>query len=399
MPDGTLIQNIPDGTSKEEITRKWENKAYADRGIPTREEDREAAAQAMAESQRAAAEEASPVAAFQSGAGRLGRGLLQMALPQSMEQAVSRVSQAVPDMPAIPDFESGEFYERDRLLAEAHPKSHIAGEVVPTLAASPAGWLGGAAVGGLTGAGLASPEERGTGATGGVATSLLTNALLRTGGRVLGPGIGQRSQAAQEIQEATGGKFIPLRESLDRMAGGGTTALDTVYGILENLPFAGKALARQSKTAQDDIVEQLLRTAEGGRSGTTGLVRSMARKGRPATAADVAKIGQRAGAGRGFQELAESAEQVFDVEKGASNLARRAWTYDLIRALGAAGEMGALGVPRGLTAEVVQNSLTGNTALQKAIAKALEAGDKAGTLQIINSIVRQSMISEQEVGR
>ncbi len=357
LKDGTLIQDIPRSMKPEDVLDAW----HRTQAVP-REEMRRRADVGMEAKQQQVAGEAGPVAAYQQGAANLGRNLLQMALPKSVEDMVTKAAKNVPDFPLLPDFSEegqGDFERRNVASQRAFPKSHLAGEVVPSLVAPGSRLPSSLAAGATMGAALSGPESRGQGAGVGGMIGGLTHGLARTMGRTA-KGTVKTTPEAQYLQKQ--GLAVPLSQAADDAAGGMSTMAKSTYEHL--LPFfpTARAALDKSKTA--------LRTR------ATGMA-----------------------AGKVDEYEREAFQLAFDEVMDApltqkSNIMFRNWFYALGNFLGPVLSMGTLGAFRGMATPGFQKFLMGSTKWQGVIQKALKAGDEAGVQRAIGQAIRASAVAD-----
>jgi len=326
-----------------------------------------------------------PIAAFQAGARNLAGGL------------GSIVNKATGGMVGTSPEELGAYREFTQPLQDEYGGAWASGEIIPALAAAPAGLPGMVGAGALHSAALAPPEDQAAGAAKGAAVSLLTGGLGKAAGRIM-KGTVKESPAARKLAESID-EFIPLRYAAQKEAGGLTTQAHSIYDTVlgEFFPLARAATTRQTGKALDKITERLSRTAEAGRSGARELAESMATVKAPVTPATLVKAGRRAKAGSGFQRAAQEAEAVLQPGVTGSNIAGRNIFYRLAQALGGGIEIGGLGlITRGATLEGFQKFLLGSTKWQRVIQKGLDAGDKVGLQQATAAAIRAYAVEESK---
>lgn len=280
-PNGDIIE-VQEGEKPAEAIARWKQGIYEKVGYDPNFKMK-SGDQAAAEAGEKWIEDnpvAGQAAAFQAGARNLGRNLLQMALPQSMEARFG-----------VTDEDQFAAQAAEAPLKDRNRAAYLAGEVIPTMAVPLGG--GGAAVsrlagrlgarnagrvltqaapglaraageGALYGAATAGPDERTAGAllggVGGAAGNVLARSLGRLGsGAVPSSATGNR---VEQVLRQTPGMDANVRvpASLGKDQGLARGAYKAVTGIF---PGGRKRIAAQTGALAEGAYEAVLRQSFG----------------------------------------------------------------------------------------------------------------------------------------
>lgn len=361
------------------------------------------------------------VAAFQAGARDIGRNLAQMALPRSLEKKAG-----------VGTEQNVAAAQMEAPLAEGEPVAHMAGKVVPTLAA-PAGAtiprMAGA--GAVFGAADAGPESR----TGGAVSGGVLGGAIGGAGRVLSralTGAAPSSRMAERAMETArnikGGEvpFFPLSKSSNLTGEGGATRF--IYDkLLANMPAASRRLNAQMDEAgrttyrnmarkaytrnadpaiaalrQGDTMEDAVRAGEAaaGAGGNPRVRKVLQDSSRRAASGNPTMKDIIASANRNFPKQAQPplrrmAQEVDAVLSSAVKEEGGLFTRQLMYTMFNVMDLATLtSASRLLTNKSVQKYLQGTTWWQRPLKKAVKAADAAGIQSVFNDIASRSAIDE-----
>lgn len=382
------------------------------------------------------------VASYQAGARDIGRNLLQMALPESMEARFG-----------VSDPEMRQRQLEERPAQERSPGSFIAGQIIPTLAVPGGGPLRGgvqatkfakaglplanalrttlpraAAEGAVFGAATGGPDNRGTGAVGGALAGSAGNLVARGLGKALG-GIAPYNRVAKPVAEA--GKkmgeepFIPISRA-GRLTGPGGLTRSLYDSILTNFPGSARMLRGQlddvSRNAmenmirkgygdevggevirafrQSDNLAEALKVGESMAEGAPGRIRNILTRaaenstGTPSMR-EIAQASKRlypGTSGEPLRKLAKDMQRLMgEIPKDEKNLGGRTF-FQAAASILSGGGFNALAM--GMATPGFQKFVMGRLPMQQAIAKALETGNMYAVQNTMEQLLRQYTISK-----
>lgn len=360
------------------------------------------------------------VAAFQAGARDIGRNLAQMALPRSLEEKAGVGTEQ--NMAAT---------QMEAPLAEGEPVAHMAGKVVPTLAAPAGATIPRMAAAGATfGAADAGPESR----VGGAVSGGVLGGAIGGAGRVLSralTGAAPSSRMAERAMETArnikGGEvpFFPLSKSTNLTGEGGATRF--IYDkLLANMPSASRRLNAQLDEAgkttyrnmarqaypkdsdpaiaalrQGDTMEDAVRAGEAAAAGSrapSGARKVLQDSSRRAASGNPTMKDIIASANRNFPKEAQPplrrmAQEVDAVLSSAVKEEGGLFTRQLMYTMFNVMDLATLTtVSRFLTTKTVQKYLQGTTWWQRPLRKAVKAADAAGIQSVFNDIASRAAI-------
>ena len=233
-------------------------------------------------------------AAYQASAKNMGRGLLQMALPEqggAVDRGLSSIGLPPPTEQSmgVSDEDINRTQALEAPVVQDNPKSALAGEIIPSMILPAGTWgtgiqgvkaglgstakyfaktLGGraAAEGAVFNAATARPQDRGKAAVAGAAGGYIANRGARLLSRTMGRGLAPITPQARAVQTSAkaipGGEapFIPLSKAV--AAQGEGSIIRTAYDrILRHFPGPSTQMGRQLNEASDTQIRNMIKSA------------------------------------------------------------------------------------------------------------------------------------------